>query len=200
MSPHKQIAVFDFDGTITRKDTLIEFLHSTHGNRFYLRFASLLPMLLLYKIGLIRNDRAKQIILRNFYKGWPIERFDQACADFVQSIRIRPMAIASLQKHLSNGDSVVIVSASPENWVRIWALANGVEMVLGTQLEVDDDKRITGRFTSPNCYGAEKVHRLCKTFPQLLCDRSAIHLTAYGDSRGDRELLAFADSAHFKLF
>jgi len=63
--------------------------------------------------------------------------------------------------------------------------------VLGTQIEVIDG-RLTGRFLTPNCYGQEKVRRILTLHP----DRSAYHLTAYGDSRGDREMLAFADEAH----
>ena len=53
------------------------------------------------------------------------------------------------------------------------------------------DGRLTGRFLTPNCYGQEKVRRILTLHP----DRSAYHLTAYGDSRGDREMLAFADEA-----
>ena len=67
--------------------------------------------------------------------------------------------------------------------------------VLGTQVEVSDG-RLTGRFLSRNCYGQEKVNRILACYP----DRESYHLIAYGDSRGDEQLLAFADEAHFKPF
>lgn len=200
MSRQKRLVVFDFDGTITRGDTLIGFLRSTHGVCFYLWFALLLVVLIPYKIGMIKNDKAKQIVFRCFYRGWSIDRFNAACVDYVSTIRTRPMAMTALLKHLSDGESVVIVSASPENWVRIWAQANGIETVLSTRLEVDINGRITGRFLTPNCYGAEKVNRLCEVFPELVYNRNAVYLVAYGDSRGDRELLTFADKAYFKTF
>ena len=72
--------------------------------------------------------------------------------------------------------------------------------VLGTQVETDKDRRLTGRFLSNNCYGAEKVERLCKLLPELRTHRSDYFIEAFGDSRGDRELLAFADKAHYKPF
>jgi phosphoserine phosphatase len=67
--------------------------------------------------------------------------------------------------------------------------------VLGTQIEVIDGK-LTGRFLSKNCYGQEKVNRILSLYP----NRQDYHLTAYGDSRGDKEMLAFADESYFKPF
>ena len=80
------------------------------------------------------------------------------------------------------------MSASIDNWVK--PFLPGVT-VLGTQVEVVDG-HLTGRFSTPNCYGQEKVNRILERFP----DRHSYHLTAYGDSRGDKEMLAFADEAH----
>ena len=65
--------------------------------------------------------------------------------------------------------------------------------VLGTQIEVKNGN-LTGRFLTKNCYGQEKVNRILALYP----DRNTYYLIAYGDSRGDKELLAFADEAHFK--
>lgn len=195
-----QVAAFDFDGTITRKDTLIEFLRFTHGWRFYAGFALLMPVLVLYRLGVVRNDAAKRIVFSWFYKGWPVDRFNAACAAFATTIRVRPAALAAIREHLSAGDTVVIVSASIENWVKPWAEANGVGIVLGTRVEVDGQGRITGRFLTPNCYGTEKVGRLERQFPELVLERSSVFVTAYGDSKGDRELLAFADRGYYKTF
>jgi phosphoserine phosphatase len=67
--------------------------------------------------------------------------------------------------------------------------------VVGTQIEVKDG-RLTGRFLTKNCYGQEKVNRLLSLYPH----RQDYCLVAYGDSRGDKELLSFADESHFKPF
>ena len=100
--------------------------------------------------------------------------------------------MASLQRDCDADRQVVIVSASIDNWVLPFFPH---VCVLGTQVEVAHD-RLTGRFLTPNCYGSEKVRRLLQRFP----DRQQYRLTAYGDSRGDREMLAFADEAHYKPF
>ena len=87
---------------------------------------------------------------------------------------------------------MLIVSASIDNWVQ--PFFTDVK-VLGTQIEVIDGK-LTGRFLTKNCYGQEKVNRILTLFP----DRKDYHLTAFGDSRGDKEMLAFADESYFKPF
>ena len=85
---------------------------------------------------------------------------------------------------------MLIVSASIDNWVQPFFPH---VRVLGTQIEVNDGC-LTGRFLTKNCYGQEKVNRILTLYP----DRNTYHLIAYGDSRGDKELLAFADEAHYQ--
>ena len=97
-----------------------------------------------------------------------------------------------LRQRVPEGADVVIVSASIDNWVQPFCPQ---VTVLGTQIEVIDG-RLTGRFLTNNCYGQEKVNRLLTLYP----DRSTYHLIAYGDSRGDQQLLAFADEAHYRPF
>lgn len=104
------------------------------------------------------------------------------------------------------------MSASIDNWVRPFFATQGIGEVevLGTKVE-EKDGCLTGRFSTANCYGAEKVRRISKALssksdeekpsgetkkPALSFDRSRYHITAYGDSRGDKEMLAFADEGH----
>ena len=87
---------------------------------------------------------------------------------------------------------MLIVSASIDNWVQPFFAQ---VKVLGTQIEVVNGK-LTGQFLSKNCYGQEKVNRILTLYP----NRQDYHLTAFGDSRGDKELLAWADESHFKPF
>ena len=108
---------------------------------------------------------------------------------------IRPEALKRLRLHRSQGDRVVIVTASFPEWIEPWAETEGVTAVLGSRVE-SREHRLTGRQDGPNCHGPEKVRRLLAEFP----DRKAYRLFAYGDSRGDRELLAAADEAYFRRF
>ena len=191
----KQIVAFDFDGTLTTKDTLLEFIRYACGTRaFLLGFLRYAPLLVLMKLHLYPNYKAKQRVFSYFFEGMTLETFDSLCQRFANDSRhlLRPEGIKVLQQAYANGAEVLIVSASIDNWVKAFF----PEMkVVGTQIEVKDG-RLTGRFLTNNCYGQEKVNRILALYPH----RSEYHLTAYGDSRGDRELLTFADESHFKPF
>lgn len=195
----KRIAAFDFDGTITRKDTLIEFLRFTGGSaRFYAVFTLYFPLLVLMKLKLYSNQKAKEKIFAHYFKAMPIEQFDDLCRRFFEQkgpSLIYAEAKAQIAKHKAQGDEIVIISASIENWVCHFTEALGADKLLATQVEVQDGK-ITGRFLTANCYGKEKVKRLLSAYPE----RSNYYLLAYGDSRGDKELLQFADEQHYRQF
>ena len=186
-----KVFAFDFDGTLTTRDTLIAFIRYACGTpRFLLGFLLHAPLLVLMKLRLYSNGKAKQRLFSWFFRGMPIETFDTLCQSFASTHRhlLRPETVRLLQQALSEGSEVLVVSASIDNWVQPFFPA---VTVLGTQIEVIDG-RLSGRFLTPNCYGQEKVRRILALHP----DRSAYRLTAYGDSRGDRELFAFADEAH----
>ena len=186
-----RIVAFDFDGTLTTRDTLIAFIRYACGTpRFLLGFLLHAPLLVLMKLRLYSNGKAKQRLFTWFFRGMPFESFDALCQSFARTHRhlLRPETVRLLEQALTEGAEVLVVSASIDNWVQPFFPS---VTVLGTQIEVADG-RLTGRFLTPNCYGQEKVHRILALHP----DRSDYHLTAYGDSRGDREMLAFADEGH----
>ena len=204
----RKIVAFDFDGTLTTKDTLLAFIRYAKGSTgFWLGFLRYSPLLVLMKLGLYPNYKAKQKVFAHFFKGMTLEAFDALCQRFASDNRhlLRPQALEALNKAISEGAEVVIVSASIDNWVQ--AFFEGVRregvrregvrsiQVIGTQIEVEEGV-LTGRFLTKNCYGQEKVNRIRALYPH----RQDYHLTAYGDSRGDQELLAFADESHYKPF
>lgn len=192
------IAFFDFDGTITRKDTLFEIIRFQKGAAaLYAGMALLSPLLVLFKLKVIGNQRMKEIVLRFYFKGTPVAEFQEKCDAFCKErlpALLRPRAVNAIAWHLSEGHAVYIVTASAENWVQPWAEKAGVP-VLGSRLEVADG-RLTGALTGKNCNGEEKVCRI----------REAVKLTpyqavyAYGDSSGDREMLALAQHKGFREF
>jgi HAD superfamily phosphoserine phosphatase-like hydrolase len=154
------------------------------------------PLLVLMKLGLYPNGKAKQKVFAHFFRGMAVNAFDTLCQDFAHTHRhlLRPDIVRLLEQALAEGAEVLIVSASIDNWVRPFFETEDRSReitILGTQIEIVDGC-LTGRFLTPNCYGQEKVRRILALHP----DRSAYYLTAYGDSRGDREMLAFADESH----
>ena len=164
MGEKQKIVIFDFDGTLTTNDTLIAFIRYACGNAaFVWGFLLHLPLLVLMKLRLYDNGKTKERVFSYFFRGWTEERFTQACGAFAASHRhlLRQQTVNILRQAQQDGARVLIVTAN-----------NGL---------------LTGRFHTPNCYGAEKVRRVEE------CIKEASHITAYGDSRGDRELLAWAD-------
>ena len=191
----KKIYAFDFDGTLTTKDTLIEFIRYAKGSMAlglgFMRYAHLLVLMI---IGIYPNYKAKQKVFSHFFKDTTLDDFNALCKAFAASSNhlLRPNAIEAINHAIKEGSEVLIVSASIDNWVQPFFPQ---VKVVGTQIEVIDGK-LTGRFLSKNCYGQEKVNRILSLYP----NRQDYHLTAYGDSRGDKEMLAFADESHFKPF
>ena len=191
----KKVYAFDFDGTLTTKDTLIEFIRYAKGSMAlglgFMRYAHLLVLM---KIGLYPNYKAKQKVFAHFFKDTTLDDFNALCKAFAASSShlLRPNAIEAINHAIKEGSEVLIVSASIDNWVQPFFPQ---VKVVGTQIEVIDGK-LTGRFLSKNCYGQEKVNRILSLHP----NRQEYHLTAYGDSRGDKEMLAFADESYFKPF
>jgi HAD superfamily hydrolase (TIGR01490 family) len=191
------IAFFDFDGTITKKDTYIEFIKHCHGSlKTYFGFLFLSPILLLYKLKLLRNDVAKQITFSFFFKNMSKSNYLDKCDSFKNSISniLKPDALEKIAYHKSQNHYLTIVSASVEDWIRPWAMDNNFNEVIGTKIEIKNNK-LTGKFASENCYGPQKVTRIKE---QINVSNSYIY--AYGDSKGDKQLLQFADEAYYKIF
>lgn len=186
------IAVFDFDGTLTQKDTLLEFIKFSCGSlRFFCGFILYSPILVLMKLKLYPNWKAKEKIFSYFFKGMRYEEFKDygiSFSELVESFK-RNEIVNKLQGHISQGDEVYVITASIDDWVKPWCEKYGVKNVLGTRIEVNKDEIITGKFLTKNCYGQEKVNRLLQCVP----NRDEYYLYAYGDSRGDKEILSFAD-------
>ena len=210
----KKVYCFDFDGTLTTSDTLLEFIKFAKGTgRFLMVFLMYSPILVLMKLHLYPNWKAKQRIFAHLFAGMRIERFDKLCKEFAENYQhlLRPDGIHCLNQALTDGAKVFIVSASIDNWVRPFFQHRGITdiTVLGTQIEVVDGK-VTGRFLSRNCYGEEKVHRICEALTtttsniygttSLSFDRTQYNIEAFGDSRGDKAMLGFADKGHYKPF
>lgn len=192
------IAFFDFDGTITTKDTLLEFIRFSKGNtRFRLGFLLNSPWLIAYKLRLISNQRAKERILTFFFGRCPVNTFAAHCDRFSSDILpglIRSKALEEIARLRAAGISVVIVSASPENWIRSWSMDQHADL-LATRLEIAGD-HLTGKIAGANCYGNEKVRRIeaayqLKEYPKIY---------AYGDTKGDLPMLALAHVRFYKPF
>ena len=193
-----EIHAFDFDGTLTRSDSLLGIIRHQRGTSGLMRVLILhAPKLLMMKAGQYPNWKVKQKVFRMCFGGMTLDDFNALCEDYARKQKgiLRTDGMQRVDEALRRGSKVVVISASIDNWVRpFFQGREGIE-IAGTQIEVVDGK-LTGRFLTRNCYGSEKVARLLELYP----DRKSYRLVAYGDSRGDRELLAYADEAHYREF
>ena len=194
----RSIAFFDFDGTVTCKDTLFEIIKYQKGKRaLYAGLFQLSPWLIAMKLRIVSNAAVKEKVLTFFFKNTPLEDFQHQCNEFIRTTLprlIRPEALKEINKHKQNNTTVVIVTASAENWVAGWCRQNQIQCI-GTKLEINDGK-VTGRIYGKNCNGIEKVIRIKALFQLNAYEK----ILAYGDTKGDKPMLSLATLAFYKYF
>ena len=192
------VAAFDFDGTLTYYDSLLFFFLYVVGpfkTLFYLLLQ--LPTLTLFAFGRKTRLETKEAILTQFLKGVPMEELREKGEAFAKeglSRHLRPGALPRLKWHKKQGHRCVLVSASLDVYLEPWAKLVGFDDALTTRLAIDKEGKVTGKLFGPNCRAAEKVSRLI----QLIGPLEKCRLYAYGDSRGDKELLEAADDPFYR--
>jgi phosphatidylglycerophosphatase C len=178
----RTVAAFDFDGTLTRRDSLLPFVASVVGwTRVARAFVPAAPQMR------TDRDRAKEKFLAGAIGGMSHDALRAAGASFAHHVVVTPEMQSRLAWHRREGHEVVIVSASLDLYLCDVGQRIGADHVLCSSLEVDEHKRVTGRLIGGNCRGPEKAKRLL----EYIGDADAI-AWAYGDTAGDRELLALA--------
>lgn len=194
----KSIAFFDFDGTITTKDSMLEFVHFCKGTfSYYLGMAAISPWLVGMKFGLVSKAKAKEKLLSRFFAGVSMELFNNKCQSFSETVLpglIKKNALDTIKKLQAENTPVIIVSASAENWVKYWCVENKVQLI-ATKLMIKDDK-ITGKLDGKNCNGQEKVNRIKKLFDPG--DYEIIY--CFGDTSGDKMMLQLATKPYYRAF
>jgi HAD superfamily hydrolase (TIGR01490 family) len=191
-----KLALFDFDGTMTSKDSLIDFIIYSFGVKsFLMGCISISPTISGSIFGITSRSRAKEKLLSYYLKDLDFELFKKMSSKYSRQrlpAILKQHALRKLYWHKSQGHKVAIVSASIEHWLHEWCKRNGIDLI-ATKLETENDK-LTGKFFPRNCKGIEKVRRIKETYN--LTEFSYIY--AYGDSPGDKEMLEIADERYYK--
>ncbi len=190
------VAAFDFDGTLTRRDSLLPYLVDLAGaTRVAGALARDAAGLALMAAGRGDRDAAKAKLVSRVLGGRPwheVAERGRVFAHRVVSEGLRPSTLERLRWHVGEGHDVVIVSAALDVYLDEVGSRLGVHAVLCTTLERDDEGRVTGRLVGGNCRGPEKASRL-REHLRRETGAANVELWAYGNSSGDRELLAMAD-------
>ena len=192
------IAFFDFDGTITKKDSFIDFVIFTEGKKkvwigIIVNFISIIG----YYLGINSGHFLKEKLLTYFYKDLDQDRFSELGIQYSKSAlnkTIRPKALKRIEWHKEQGHQVVVVSASISQWLEPWCKRLEIDCI-ATEIEFKNNK-LTGKLKGNNCIGPEKVSRINKKYNLKTSD----YIYAYGNSRGDKEILNIANEKFYRYF
>jgi phosphatidylglycerophosphatase C len=195
---HMRLALFDMDCTLARVDTTVDFVKQNVSiPRKSAGFSLAIALTGLYKISAIDDTRAKNILYPILFHGWSEERFREAARRYNDTrlpAVLKPAALERLEWHRSLGDRTAVVSGTIDLLVAGWCAEQGIDL-LANSMEFMDG-RVTGRMATRNCYAAEKERRIREKYN--LDEYETVY--AYGDSSGDREMLALAHVPAYRLF
>ena len=189
------VAAFDFDGTLVSGDSFIPFLSKVCGpRRLATQFGASTVSLLLSGGFKLDRDASKADLVARLLTGFPASAIETQGEAFGRALanRVRPRMRDRLEWHRHRGHRLLLVSASPTTYLEPFGRILGFDAVLATRLEVGAEGRLTGRLIGANCRGTEKEARVREWMANHL-GRAPVEIWAYGDSAGDRELLAMAD-------
>ncbi|MDA0149797.1 HAD family hydrolase [Vibrio sp. LaRot3] len=195
MTKKNNLALFDFDGTLTNQDAYTAFLfYATPKVRLALGMLFVWPIVLLYKWGKLPASKTRPVLSRVAFWLRSVEKVNQIAERYNQEFLsqvIRPNALERLQWHQQQGDDIYVVSASLSPYLQIWCKQHGVNL-LCSKLE-QKDQRYTGRYVHGDCSLENKVKAIHRAVN--LDDYKRIY--AYGDTYEDRPMLGLADERYY---
>ena len=186
-----KIYFFDFDGTISHRDSFISFTYYASSFYFYILYWTFVLCFISFRT----KSELKQFFYSNF-KEVCTNDFDRLCVDFhIKKIRkLIKKSFLEFNKNIDDNSKIVVVSASIFNYLKPWCDEMGFDLI-STELEVNDGK-LTGRFSTPNCNGKEKVKRIKEKYN--LKEFDEIHV--FGNSKGDFPMLELGTHKYYRFF
>ncbi len=190
------LALFDFDGTITDRETMPDFMRmAVRPHRLWLGYVLLMPWVLGYKAGMVSGSTIRALICLAGFKGVPVDEVEAHGIRFAKEFlpgRLRGDAMARIEWHKARGDDVAVVSGGLDVYLARWCDQHGLELLCSSLDQ--HDGRLTGRYRGQQCVRAEKARRVKDRFELARYGR----VYAYGDTAEDDDLLALADEAWFR--
>lgn len=194
----RRLALFDFDGTISKKDTTSDFIAYACGNKkALLGFLRLSPVFLRYNLRLISDHAAKEMSLAHYFRQWDRDAFIAAAKRYASEVLptiIKPSALDRILWHKQNDHTVAVVTGSLEILLEDWCKDMGLDLI-ATGIDLSGAK-LSGKLSTRNCYQAEKARRITEKYDL----GKYAYIYAYGDSKGDREMLQLAHARFYNSF
>jgi phosphatidylglycerophosphatase C len=190
------LALFDFDGTVTERDCFTDFLQGAAPPlRRVLGTVVLTPLLVGYRAGLLPVSTLRAAVVRVALSGVHCELVNVRGRDFAAREipgRVRQWSHDRIEWHLQRGDVVALVSASLDVYLRPWCEARGIDLICN-ELERRGE-HFTGRCVGGDCGHEEKRSRVLARY--RIEEFGAVY--AYGDTPDDFPMLSLADHAFYR--
>ena len=193
----KKLYCFDFDGTLTYKDTMFLYLKFYNASKFRIQFIKHIPLFILLKLNLLEAEKVKKSFISSILKGEKKEKIEKKSQQFFDQYYpeiFRGNALDFIKNIDYSQTDCYIVTASLDIWVKPFAEKFKMNL-LATNAEFKNDI-FTGNFVGNNCNGVEKVNRI----KAEITDKKYDKIIAFGDTFGDQPMLAWADEGQFKFF
>lgn len=193
----KKLYLFDFDGTITHKDTMFMYLKFYNSRRFYRQFLKHSPLFVMVKLGLANAENVKKSFISSLLKGESRSAIEEKSKRFFTENFpgcCRENALEFIRNINREQTESFLVTASLDIWVKPFADEFNMKLI-ATKAEFINDI-FTGEFVGKNCNGEEKVNRILEELQEKKFDKTI----AFGDTSGDRPMMNWANESHFEFF
>lgn len=193
----KKLYLFDFDGTLTYRDTMFLYLKFYNSAKFNFQFLKHIPLFILLKLKLASAEKVKKSFISSILKGQSKTKIEEKSQQFFEKYYpeiIRENAIEFIKNIDREHTESYLVTASLDIWVKPFAEKFKMNL-LATRAEFKNEI-FTGNFVGNNCNGGEKVHRIKEALQGKKFDKTI----AFGDTSGDKEMLEWANESHFEFF
>lgn len=193
----KKLYCFDFDGTLTYKDTMFMYLKFYDASRFRLQFVKHIPLFILLKLKLAETEKVKKSFIGAVLKGQTQEKIERKSREFFEAHYpsiVRENALDFIRNIDHDNTRSLLVTASLDIWAQPFAEAFRMQLV-ATKAEFKNGI-FTGNFIGRNCNGQEKLARIQSEIAGSKYDKTI----AFGDTSGDKPMLAWANEGHYQFF
>ncbi|UOU98383.1 haloacid dehalogenase-like hydrolase [Chryseobacterium daecheongense] len=193
----KKLYCFDFDGTITYKDTMFMYLKFYDSTKFRIQFIKHVPLFILLKLKLAETEKVKKSFIGSILKGQTQEKIEKKSKDFFEKNYpniIRENALDFINNMDRSHTQSLLVTASLDIWAKPFADALQMRLV-STKAEFKNGI-FTGNFIGKNCNGKEKLVRIKEEIGNTKFDKTI----AFGDTSGDKYMLKWANEGHYQFF
>jgi len=193
----KKLYCFDFDGTLTYKDTMFMYLKFYDSAKFRVQFIRHIPLFILLKLKLAETEKVKKSFIGSILKGQTQEKIEKKAKQFFEQNYpqiVRENAMDFIQNIDRDNTQSLLVTASLDIWTKPFAEALQMQLV-STRAEFKNGV-FTGNFIGKNCNGIEKLMRIKEEINNSKYDK----IIAFGDTSGDKQMLKWANEGHYQFF